>query len=161
MVRLTRIHLPSLYILLSLYRPRGDTPGNFIHCTADKRCSNSLIIHEEKQRQSLPWRRFGCVILIIIKFGELLLWIIHILRRYINLWKECFIRYPNTSKLVKKKTRLRLVFSTHFSVTEYLMKHPSLCLTYFINCTKTDQLICTEKTTLPAEEVYWGELSSM
>ena len=28
--------------------------------------------------------------------------------------KECFIRYPNTSKSVKK-TRLRLVFSTHFS----------------------------------------------
>ena len=29
--------------------------------------------------------------------------------------EECFITYPNTSKYVKK-TRLRLVFSTHFSV---------------------------------------------
>ena len=44
--------------------------------------------------------------ILIIKFGELLLWIsqriINVLRRYITLWKESFIRYPNTSKLVKK-----------------------------------------------------------
>ena len=39
--------------------------------------------------------------------------IIDALRSYIKLSKECFIRYPNTSKLVKK-TRLRLVFSSHF-----------------------------------------------
>ena len=74
---------------------------------------------KRKQRKSLPWRRFGYVILIIIKFGELLLWIslriINVLRSYIKHSKECFIRYPNTSKLVKK-TRLPLVFSTHFSV---------------------------------------------
>ena len=37
------------------------------------------------------------------------------------------MRYPNTSKLVKK-TRLRLVSSTHFSVFGYLMKHSSSCL---------------------------------
>ena len=36
------------------------------------------------------------------------------LRSHIKNSKECFIRYPNTSKSVKK-TRLRLVFSTHFS----------------------------------------------
>ena len=36
------------------------------------------------------------------------------LRRHIKNSKECFIRYPNTLKSVIK-TRLRLVFSTHFS----------------------------------------------
>ena len=40
------------------------------------------------------------------------------LRSHIKNAKECFIRYPNTSKSVKK-TRLRLVFSTHFSVFGY------------------------------------------
>ena len=54
MVRLTRIHLPRLYILVSLSRPRGDTPGNFIQCTADARSSNSLIIHEEKTKVITP-----------------------------------------------------------------------------------------------------------
>ena len=54
MVRLTRIHFPRLYILVSLYRPRGDTPGNFIHCTADARCSKSLIIHEQKTMEITP-----------------------------------------------------------------------------------------------------------
>ena len=36
------------------------------------------------------------------------------LRSHIKNSKESFIRYPNTSKSVKK-TRLRLVFSAHFS----------------------------------------------
>ena len=36
------------------------------------------------------------------------------LRSHFKNSKECFIRYPNTSKSVKK-TWLRLVFSTHFS----------------------------------------------
>ena len=44
------------------------------------------------------------MILIIIKFGELLLSIINVLRRNIKLRKECFIRYPNTSKLLKKNS---------------------------------------------------------
>ena len=61
-----------------------------------------------KQKKSLPWGRFGYVILIIIKFSELLLWIsltiINVLRSYIKRSKECFIRYPNTSKLVKKNS---------------------------------------------------------
>ena len=60
-----------------------------------------------KQRKLQPWRRFGYVILIIIKSGELLLWfsprIINGLRSYIKHSKGCFIRYPNTLKLVKKK----------------------------------------------------------
>ena len=66
------------------------------------------------QRKLPLWRRFGYVILIIIKFGELLLWfssrIIDGLRSYIKHLKGCFIPYPNTLKLVKK-TR-HLVFST-------------------------------------------------
>ena len=47
------------------------------------------------------------MILIIIKFGEVLLCfsprIINALRSYIKHEEECFIRFPNTSKLVKKK----------------------------------------------------------
>ena len=45
------------------------------------------------------------MILIIIKFSEPLLWTslrINALRRYIKHMKECFIRYRNISKLVKK-----------------------------------------------------------
>ena len=40
------------------------------------------------------------------------------LRSHIKNSKECFIRYPNTSKSVKK-TRLHLVVSTHSSVFGY------------------------------------------
>ena len=54
----------------------------------------------ENKGKSLPWRRFGYVIPIIMKFGELLLWIslriINALRSYIKHSKECFTRYPNT-----------------------------------------------------------------
>ena len=68
---------------------------------------------KRKQRILLPRRRFGYVILIIIKFGDLLLGIslriINALRNYI--------------KQLVNKTQLRLVFSTHFSVFGYLMKH--------------------------------------
>ena len=60
-----------------------------------------------EQRKSPPWRRFGYMILIIIKFGELLLWtslrINNSLRSYIKHSKESFIRYPSALKLVKKK----------------------------------------------------------
>ena len=48
------------------------------------------------------------MILIIIKFGELLLRIspriINGLRSYIKHSKECFVEFPNTSKLVKKNS---------------------------------------------------------
>ena len=95
---------------------------------------------KRKQRKSLPWRMFGYVILIIIKFIEVLLWfsprIINTLRSYVKNSKECFNRYPNTSKLVKK-TRLRHVFSTNFLVFRYLMKHSSACLIYYINTSLT------------------------
>ena len=71
------------------------------------------------------------MILIIIKFGELLLLIslrtVTAVISYIKHSKKCFVRYPNTSKL-GKKTRLRLVFSTHFSVFGHLIKRSSLCL---------------------------------
>ena len=64
--------------------------------------------------KSLPWRRVGDVILIIIKFSELLLWfsprIIDALRSYIEQLKECFIRFPNTLKLVKKLGCSSLIF---------------------------------------------------
>ena len=99
---------------------------------------------KRKQRKSLPWRRFGYVIL-IIKFGEVLLWfsprIINALRSYIKHSKECFIRYPITSKLVKK-TRLRLVFSIHFLVFGYLMKHSSSCLIYYIKIAGWNSVKC-------------------
>ena len=55
----------------------------------------------------------------LITFGELLLWISLTFRSYTKYSQDCFIRYPNTSKLVEK-TRLRLVFSTHSSVFGYL-----------------------------------------
>ena len=52
------------------------------------------------------------MILIIIKFCELLLRvsprIINSLRSYIEHSKECFLLFPNTSKLVKKNSALLL-----------------------------------------------------
>ena len=75
------------------------------------------------------------MILIIIKFCELLLRIspriINSLRSYIKHSKECFLLFPNTSKLVKK-IRLRLVFPTYFSVFGNRRKHSSSCLIYYI-----------------------------
>ena len=66
------------------------------------------------------------MILIIIKFCKLLLRIspriINSLRSYIKHWKECFFLFPNTSKL-GRKTRLRLVFPTYFSVFGNRRKH--------------------------------------
>ena len=44
------------------------------------------------------------MIVIIIKFCELLLRIINSLKSYIKHSKECFLLFPNTSKLVKKKS---------------------------------------------------------
>ena len=76
------------------------------------------------------------MILIIIKCCQLLLRIspriINSLRSYIKHSKECFLLFRNTSKLVKK-TRLRLVFLTYFSVFENLRKHSSPCLIYYLN----------------------------
>ena len=75
---------------------------------------------KRKQRKSLPWRMFGYMILIIIKFGEVFLWlsprIINALRSYIKHSKECFIRYPNTSNLVKKNSAAPRFFNPLVSV---------------------------------------------
>ena len=57
------------------------------------------------------------MILIIIKVGELLLWIS---AGIINAFE------------VGLKSRLHLVFSTHFPVFGYLMKHTSSCLIYYL-----------------------------
>ena len=88
-----------------------------------------------KQRKLQLWRRFGYVIFIIIKSGELLLWfsprIINGLRSYIKHSKGCFIRYPNTLKLVKKNLAAPR-FLNHFSVFGYRMKHSSSCLIYYV-----------------------------
>ena len=45
--------------------------------------------------------------------------------------KECFITYPRTSKCVKK-TQLCLVFSTHFLLFGYVMKHFPSGFIYYI-----------------------------
>ena len=83
-----------------------------------------IIIHEEKTKEITTvkevWKEEeGNVILIVIKFCKLLLRIsprmINTLRSYIIHSKECFLLFPNTSKLVKK-TRLRLFFPTYFLV---------------------------------------------
>ena len=54
------------------------------------------------------------------------------LRSYIKYSKECFLLFPNTSKLVKK-TRLCLVFPTYSSVFGNRRKHSSSCLSYYFN----------------------------
>ena len=76
------------------------------------------------------------MILIIIKFCEILLRIspriINSLRSYMKQLKECFLLFPNTSKLVKK-TWLCLVFPTYFSVFGNRTKHSSSCLIYCLN----------------------------
>ena len=53
------------------------------------------------------------------------------LRSNIKHSKECFIRYPTTSKSFKK-LGLRPRFSTRFSVFGYPMKHSFSCLIYYI-----------------------------
>jgi len=52
------------------------------------------------------------------------------LRSHIKNSKECFIRYPNTLKLVKKNSAVPLVFNPLLSV-----KYPDetlSCLTYYL-----------------------------
>ena len=89
-----------------------------------------------KQRKLQPWRKFEHVILIILKFGELFLWfsprIIDGLRSYIKHSRGCFVRYPNTLKLVKKNSAAPRFFN-HFSVFRYRMKHSSSCLIYYVS----------------------------
>ena len=79
----------------------------------DNPFSNSLII--VKKITTVEEVSINYVILMIIKFGELFhrisSRIITALRSYIKHLKECFIRFPNTSKFVKN-TQLCRVFST-------------------------------------------------
>ena len=99
---------------------------------------------KRKQRRSLPWRRFGRVILLIIKSGEILLWIslriMNALRSYVKHLKKHFIRYPNALKLVKKNSASPQLFSTHCSVFGYLTKHSLMCLMYVWYITGTSKL---------------------
>ena len=65
--------------------------------------------------------------------------------------KDCFTRYPNTSKSVKK-TRLCLIFSTHFSGFGY--PDGTLFLVFDIlleNCFKTDIILLCVITGLPLD----------
>ena len=74
-------------------------------------------MRRKQLRKSLMWRRFGYVILIIIKF---LLWIspsiINAVRSYIKHLKECFIRYQNNSRMVIKNLSYALFFNPPLSV---------------------------------------------
>ena len=98
--------------------------------------SCSLIIHEEKTKEIMTVKEVWICDPNYRKIGWTLLWIslriVHALRSCIKRSKDCFIKYPNTSKLVKK-TRLGPVFSTHFSVFGYLMKHSSMCFIRYSN----------------------------
>ena len=88
------------------------------------------------------------MILTIIKFGELLLGIsliINALRSYVKHSKECFIRYPNTSKSVKKNSAASRFFNPlKFSVFGYLMKHSSLCLICYVTSASFVQHTCKD-----------------
>ena len=94
------------------------------------------IIHEEKTKVITTVKKVYIIYvipLIIIKLGltlSLNFPNIKALRNNIKHLKECFIRYSNTSKLVENP-RLLLIFSTHFSVSGYVMKH-SLILVFDI-----------------------------
>ena len=119
---------PRLFIILSVFLPS-------IHYSFLSSCwlfiihnrfSKSLIIHEEKTKEITTVKE----VWICDPNYHKIQWAFA-LRSYYKHSKECFIRYPNTSKLVKR-TRLRLIFSTHLSVFGYLMKHSSLCLIYYL-----------------------------
>ena len=94
--------------------------GIFLSMMIIQYFSNSLTIHEEKTNE----------IIFSLKEG----WIRHPNYHKIR-WtfalnlKMLWEVISNASKLVEK-TRLRLVFSTHFSVSGYQMKHSSSCLIY-------------------------------
>lgn len=89
-----------------------------------------------KQMKSLPWRRLGDVILIIIKISVNVC--LDFLQELSKLWEVT----SNTRKRVSydiqalpswpKKTWLRLIFWTHFSVFGCLMKFASLFLIYYV-----------------------------
>ena len=76
--------------------------------------ANSLIIHEKKTKEIITVKE----VWICDPNYHKIRWTFALnfsKRGYINHLIECFIRYSNTSKLVKK-TRLRIDLSTHFSM---------------------------------------------
>ena len=105
--------------------------------------SNSSIIHDDKTKEitTVNSERFGYVILIIIKCSELLPWIsltvTNALRSYIKYSEECFTRYPNTSKLVKKHSAAPRCFNP--PLFGFLTKHSYLCLIYYRNRSDPNQ----------------------
>ena len=54
------------------------------------------------------------------------------LRSHIKNSKECFIRYPNTSKSVKKTLNCASFIQPTSRYLDILMKHSFSCLIYFI-----------------------------
>ena len=81
---------------------------------------NSLIIHEEKTKEITTVKEVGICDPNYHKIREVLLWfsprIINALRSYIKHLKECFIRYPNTSKMVQKNSAAPRFFNPPLSV---------------------------------------------
>ena len=86
---------------------------------------NSLIIYQQKTKKiTTAW--LGYVFLITIKFANLCL---EFLQELLTIWgvisstQRCFSSDIETPRSLLIKTRLRLLFSTYFSVFGYLMKH--------------------------------------
>ena len=92
-----------------------------------------------KQRKLQPWRRFGYVILIIIKFDELLLWFsprIMVWEAISNIRKDVSFDIQTPCNWLKKNSAAPRGFN-HLSVFRYRMKHSSACLIYYFSCEKT------------------------
>ena len=135
-------------------------------CGRDQRAQEGYTIFlklnnssRENKRKSLLWLWFGYVFLITITFCRLKPWIspriIDHLRSHIKHLKVCFIRYPNTLKSFKK-TRLRLIFSTYFSVFGYLMKHAFSCLICYIH-TQTSTI--SEHANKTCHHLLWNKMN--
>ena len=99
------------------------------------------------------------MILIIIKFCELLLpispRIINSLRNYIKHLNECFLLYFLTPRSWLKKTRLRLVFPTYFSMFGNRRKHFSSCLIYYMKSSE----VCIKTRSPPASLPIQGQVT--
>ena len=59
----------------------------------------------------------------------------HLCKGSIKHSRQCLTTFRNTSKFVKN-TPLRVIFSTHFSVFENMVKHGLSCLIYHLNKSK-------------------------
>ena len=83
-----------------------------------------ITLKQKKNSQpwTMPWRRFGYLVLISIDFDDFTSpftpFFLLRLRRYIKHSRQCFIHYPNTSNFVKN-TLLHIMFSTLFLVFGY------------------------------------------